>query len=89
MRVNIEASTVTSIGMLWNLDLVWQHWRDPFSGLLTRVQTAGARLAADTDLDREQRAAWRRDPMSHPDLQAMSQRARDDLPFDPRAFTED
>jgi hypothetical protein len=27
---------------------------------------------------------WRRDPLSHPDIQAMSERERSDLPFDPR-----
>lgn len=27
---------------------------------------------------------WRRDPLSHPDIAAMDERARGDLPFDPR-----
>ena len=26
---------------------------------------------------------WRRDPLSHPDIKAMDERARGDLPFDP------
>ncbi|WP_422369369.1 hypothetical protein [Pelagibius sp.] len=68
--------------MVWNLDLFWQHWQNPLSGLL-------ARFAKQGDLHLAQQAAWRRDPLSHPDLQAMSQRALDDLPFDPRAFSDD
>ncbi|MFD1883777.1 hypothetical protein [Paracoccus pacificus] len=28
-------------------------------------------------------ACWRRDPLSHPDIAAMDERARADLPFDP------
>lgn len=29
---------------------------------------------------------WRRDPLSHPDLRAMSQRELADLPFSPEQF---
>ncbi|WP_299400201.1 hypothetical protein [Pelagibius sp.] len=32
---------------------------------------------------------WRRDPLTHPALQAMSQRELGDLPFDPGALAED
>lgn len=33
--------------------------------------------------------AWRRDPLSHPAIRAMSQREIADLPFDPRRLTKD
>ncbi|HIP80061.1 MAG TPA: hypothetical protein EYH07_16575 [Kiloniellaceae bacterium] len=59
---------------------------DPFrvlSALLTRLggKTGGAGPRSATD--------WDRDPLSHPALQAMSQRELGDLPFDPRALAED
>lgn len=32
---------------------------------------------------------WRRDPLSHPDLHAMSERELADLPFDPGAIVSE
>ena len=32
---------------------------------------------------------WWRDPLSHPDIQAMSERQRADLPFDPHKIRPD
>lgn len=32
---------------------------------------------------------WRRDPLSHPDLQVMSERELADLPFDPGAIVSE
>lgn len=79
--------------MVWNLDLFWQHWQNPLAALLARTRGAAAHRAArpgdESALHRAQQAAWRRDPLSHPDLQTMSQRALDDLPFDPRTFSDD
>ncbi|NIA71018.1 hypothetical protein HBA54_20675 [Pelagibius litoralis] len=66
------------------MDFIWQRWRNPLSGLLQRFRAPG--------LDGEaaaRRIAWRRDPLSHPALQAMSQRDLGDLPFDPRVVADD
>lgn len=90
MRVILIFQPAISIGMVWNLDLFWQHWQNPLSGLLARFAKQGdPQRARQRARQRAWEAAWRRDPLSHPDLQAMSQRALDDLPFDPRAFSDD
>lgn len=37
--------------------------------------------ATANEVDTEQRARWLRDPLAHPDLDAMSERELADLPF--------
>lgn len=32
---------------------------------------------------------WRRDPLSHPDMELMSERELADLPFDPKAIVSE
>lgn len=70
--------------MFWNLELFWDRWSNPFAGLFRQHRQAGAvaHPAAPP-------ASWQRDPLSHPALQAMSQRALGDLPFDPRGVAEE
>ena len=75
--------------MLWNLETLWPLWRNPFAGLswrLRRSQAVSRRARSHWKAGPE---SWRRDPLSHPALQAMSQRELGDLPFDPRCATED
>ncbi|EFL90889.1 hypothetical protein R2A130_2557 [Ahrensia sp. R2A130] len=46
-------------------------------------------LTATADQSRrtlDQEANWRRDPLSHPAIQQMSERERADVPFDPDSF---
>jgi hypothetical protein len=50
---------------------------------------AAFRRARARPADGRHEAAWRRDPLSHPALQRMTQRQLGDLPFDPRAVAED
>lgn len=65
--------------MVWNLFSLWPRWRPPVS-LRCAARPRPAAAAAE---------AWRRDPLAHPALQAMSQRELADLPFDPRDVDED
>jgi hypothetical protein len=69
--------------MTWSLQIFWVRWsaiRIAFREALRTPSRAG-RLGPNV--------AWRRDPLSHPALRAMSQRDLGDLPFDPRRVSED
>lgn len=70
--------------MTWHFDIFWQHWSHAFCGLRRRFRAPG--LKHETAA---RQSGWRRDPLSHPALQAMSERDLADLPFDPRRIDPD
>jgi hypothetical protein len=53
--------------------------------LLNFVQSLKS-LKAHPKITRSEEATWRKDPLSHPDIRAMSERARADLQFVPEAI---
>lgn len=70
--------------MPWSVQIFWPRWSSALAALWRRVRPAvrHQRTAAEA-------ASWRRDPLSHPAVQAMSQRELGDLPFDPRRVAEE
>ncbi len=84
MAVKSSEMPVISIAMIWNLELTWPRWPYPLARLIHRIQAHRSKAApAATE------AFWHRDPLSHPALQAMSQRELGDLPFDPGRVARD
>ena len=65
-----------SLGTVWG-----RWWAAPNTGLRQIWRRAAEARHAG--------CRWRRDPLSHPALQAMSQRELGDLPFDPRAISDE
>jgi hypothetical protein len=55
--------------------VLWDRWRP--------VRLSAPVMAILPDVDPQDARQWRRDPLSHPDLQTMDKRALGDLPFDP------
>lgn len=70
--------------MSWLLRIPWGLWPGASGRRRPKV-----RRRAKTALAAAREAVWRRDPLSHPVLQQMSQRELGDLPFDPRRVAED
>lgn len=64
--------------MVWSFQIPWLRW----PGLLGRWRGGSQPTPREA-------AAWRRDPLSHPVLQAMTPRELGDLPFDPRGVAEE
>jgi len=62
--------------MVWSTHIPWLRW----PGFPGRLRSA-PRPAGEAD--------WRRDPLSHPALQAMTRRQLDDLPIDRRSIAEE
>jgi len=81
--VNSSRGYLIIIAMTWPLQTFWMRWpaiRTAFREAFRTPSRAG-RLGPDV--------AWRRDPLSHPALRAMSQRELGDLPFSRHSITED
>lgn len=70
--------------MTWRLHPLWPRWQAAFGALRQRFRTAGRSPRTGRG-----DAEWRRDPLSHPALQAMTPRELGDLPFDPRDVAEE
>ncbi|MEO3427902.1 hypothetical protein AAFN88_03530 [Pelagibius sp. CAU 1746] len=62
--------------MVWSIQIPWLRW----PGFPGRPRCT-PRTACEAD--------WRRDPLAHPALRAMTQRELGDLPFDPRSVADE
>lgn len=63
------------------------HWPTPLAALVRLFDIGPFSVSMRSQmLGEANEARWRRDPLSHPAIRAMSPREIADLPFDPRAI---